>query len=203
MSSKFKKGKSKKSKKQMTSLVGRQRMPRGELKYTDTHITTTVDNNGYVTYISGMAQGGDNNNRQGRVIRVVSLSMNYTITINSLAVASQVRCILFSDVQSNGVLPAVTDVLDVAATLTSNYNIRTAPGRFKILYDHIFPLAIAGADTVTGHKGMKVNLPVNFISTGAVIANAGKNSLYCLLISNEAANLPKPDIFARIRFYDN
>lgn len=174
-----------------------------EVKYSDTSMNTNPSNAGQVSYCSGVTQDVDNNQRIGRSIKLVNMSWTYMCELNAgVTLASQVRIIVFIDYECNGAAPAVLDLLSTA-DITSPYNMVFSLRRFRVLYDKLFALSKNGTACVTGHEGIPYKGHVYFEGISNGIASAGKGSIFCLHISNEATNTPNVNMRHRIRYVDD
>lgn len=162
---------------------------------------TTPGTSGTVVLLSGIAQGDDITNRNGRSIRCTSLLFRAAININASAVNTWVRYILFTDKATAGSAPAVTDVLK-EAKITAPLNASNAP-RFHIFRDRVYALDGVGLKNVHMEEFIKYREHIKYIGTDATITSAGVGTIYVLMLSSEAINTPMVSWSSRIRFLDN
>lgn len=190
---------------------------RNELKYIDLQgVNIALTTAGTVTLINACAAGTDVINRVGRKICMKSLLWccnNFPVAAVSNALQGvMIRQMIIYDSQPNsaGTVPAVTDILESATTLSAmNLNNRD---RFKVIYDKrsqigsfnigAGPALIAGSpQNVFWKKYRKLNHDVIFSGTGATIGNISTGALYLLAIAD--FNLVAlTDFFTRVRFSD-
>lgn len=191
---------------------------RNELKFVDSADTNkAVAVGGEIFLLNGIATGTDITNRVGRKICMKSLIFNANIfnvatTANALQ-GIMIRHMIIYDSQPNSAatLPAVTDILAAATTLSPlNLNNRD---RFKIVYDkrsQIGAFVINGAPTLVAgspynvfwNKYRKLNHDVIYSGVGNTIGNIGTGAMYLLVIGDFTA-VAQHDYHIRIRFTDN
>lgn len=98
-----------------------------------------ADTTGTVTLLNGVAQGDDNNQRQGRQVNFTSVSIKGMLQTESQATSPCFcRLIVVWDGATNGAAPLITDLL-VASTSLSHNNLNNR-ARFKILLDEQYAL---------------------------------------------------------------
>jgi len=124
------------------------------------------------------------------------------------------RCMVIWDVQPNGVLLGVNDVLqDPVDTVRSPIYMGNSL-RFKILYDEVLPMGVqfSVGQTLPPNfqqwikKYQKVNLETRYAdSNNGDITDITTGALVLLLLSDnaDAANNVTVNAWTRIRFYDN
>jgi hypothetical protein len=124
--------------------------------------------------------GDTSTQRDGVQIRPERLSVTWSSTSSATVVC---RLVVFQDKQANGVYPAITDVLNTAATL-SQYNpvVMSEQKRFHVLYDNFVNLSAAGTNIVTHKFSVKPIGPITFLDTTSVQTANGRNSIYFLVI---------------------
>lgn len=147
--------------------------------------TATVAAGSLQNVSQGIIQGIGSSQRQGNQIRLVSLRAK--LTTFAVAVSGVNRYVIFQDMQGNGVVPAVTDILD-SANIIAPLNGLTfiTEKRFHLLADFTHDVPIAGTAIRvfdTTFKG-KLNKPVTYLASTSVTAANGKNAIYCLVIGN-------------------
>lgn len=127
------------------------------------------------------------------------------------AIGDIVRVMIIYDCQSNGVAPAVSDILSAGGTFDAPMNLNNRD-RFKILGDKYVTMGswqFTGTSLIAGSPAprqfkiyKKMNLEVIFGGTGATVGSIQTGAVYCLLISLN--NSITTSIFnSRIRFIDS
>lgn len=167
---------------------------RDELKVTDTAtILVAVPQAGAVSLLNGMAAGTDYTQRTGR--KMVTKSILARFIMNTALVDAQqgdvVRILIFIDKQTNGALPAVTDVLN-SANYLEPMNLSNRD-RFIVIKDMIFtmnPCDYTAAVLTTGAPETKMkkfykkcSFETIFSGTANTIGSIASGSLLILYIS--------------------
>lgn len=178
---------------------------------------------GTVTLLNGIAEGSDNFTRDGKQVTMTSVLLrSHPVSFQSTGgqASGMFRCMLVLDMQPNGALAAVTDILVVANPLSP----QALPNRerFLVLYDEItdFSGTTTGA-VATGLGGVgssnsknsayfntykKLDFKTIFNGTGAsgTIAQINTGALLMLQIANAtgAGWAAADDTFVRVRFND-
>lgn len=185
-----------------------------EKKTIDVDVTTMeAYSTAQFTLLNGSATGTDFTDRIGRKIIMKSLYLRCSLepADNSNLANSTVRVFVVYDMQTNGAIPAITDILKSAHPLAQlNLNNRD---RFKILYDKLWtPGAVSNTATqsfaygplVTSFKKWKkLNLETIYGGTTAAVASIQTGSLY--LVTLGTLGTGNGDILgfsSRVRFID-
>lgn len=198
-----------------------------EKKFFDIAATIySFDTTGTVTLLSAPIQGTDYTNRIGRKIMLKSVYVrgfcgtetSATVTAPVVAPAQIGRLILLIDMQPNGTLPAMTDIL-MAATPISHLNPNNRD-RFKILFDKQYVFGRTAIDTTATQtyafqsdkqaigikKYKKINVEQIFNSGNAgTIADTTSGALLMITIGNIAAGTNTNSfawVTTRVRFLD-
>lgn len=171
-----------------------------EYKFLEATNTVTPSNTGSVQPISIITQGDQNTMRSGNEIKVTSILIRATVSKGASATASKLRMILFSDVSSNGAVPALADLLqtaDVNAPLN-----RVNGTRFKIIKDWSYVL-----DSDDPKKNLyffkKVQHHIHYLTTDNTNGSLGQGPIYLAFVSDESTNVPQVAYSTRMRFLDN
>ena len=136
-------------------------MVNAEKKMYDNSGANSPDTSGVMLALSsGLSAGNDVNNRSGNSILANSCLVRLAMNPNSGA-SSQLRCIIFQDLQNTGSAPAVTDVLQTA-TVTSPLNVDTTV-RWRILRDKVYSLNLNGAATQNHKHYMRIKNHIKYI----------------------------------------
>lgn len=179
-----------------------------EKKWFDGSINGAMPTAAAVTgaYLLGITEGTDEQNRDGRSIRIKSLEFRWTLT-PGVAAATQQHCrfIVVRDNAPDGAVPALTDVLS-GALMTAFPNLLTKTGRFKIINDQVFSIPPTGSctDGFDRTTFMKLDYHTEFNGTGATIASAGMGAMYLYLFADAiVGNASTMYVSWRVRYYDN
>lgn len=141
-------------------------MRRPEKNGVDTLISSEFNVTAPMTLLNATVPGDNINNRKGRKISMVSLSLRGFVRFadsgGSPGTSDYLRLIVFYDRQPNGAAPAIADLLQdtnaAGATQTvsySNLNLSNAD-RFKILIDDYWaPQGTVGATTGYAYDGLQ------------------------------------------------
>lgn len=158
--------------------------------------TYGLDTTGSVTALNLVATGTDYNNRIGRRISMKAVQMRgYATLVDAIAGPVLARVILVWDLQPNGALAAVTDVLQTA-TPDSFMNLNNRD-RFRVISDTQMVFGITNnTATQTFAQGPSVrslnvykncNQLVTFSGTTAAIASVESGALLLVTIGNQTA----------------
>jgi len=187
---------------------------RKELKYLDLAYSQAYvfDTTGTVTALNLVAEGDDNISRNGRQIQIASVEViGKANPVDGSTTPDFCRLMLIYDSQTNGALPAITDIL-AASTSNSFLNLDNRD-RFHIIADHKF--VIGGLSTTATQTyaqsptlelidiHRKLALHTTFKGTTGAIASIATGAL--LLVS--IGDVPPNDgalagVSTRIRFTD-
>ncbi len=139
---------------------------------------------GLCYYVSGTPLGDDaEEDRTGN--KVTSKWYRCRVWFNGDIASRRVRVIMFRDMNCQGAVPAVTDVLE-AAQLESGYNWNNR-ARFSILSDKQISLPSQIAD-VEAYKHIQYkttrSMKLEYISAAEAVTGAGKGAIFMLIISS-------------------
>jgi len=171
-----------------------------ELKYVQNAValTNVSSSTGSIGYLSGCAQGTNFNQRIGNKVRAKWLNFGVEVFGWGGAGASGFRASVYiiKDKLNQGVLP--TTVGAVPAILTSadpgvSFVNRGDPDRFVVLHKFNFTansfLAGGPQSGVYQEKMLYLNdMPIEYEGTANTIGSAGKNALFCCIISNDTSD---------------
>lgn len=184
-----------------------------EHKYHDVMSATTHSWSGTFSTLNSIAQGSQNDQRNGNSIKLMNLSIKGEIIKSGSANDTQVRVIIIWDQQNW--MNAVTQYLQTGASPPGPY-IGTAYAPFapkdfdlrfdcKTLYDKVFIVnddyqsRLLNIYIKFAHKKANQN-HTNYEGTASTI-NTG--ALHMIIISNEGTNLPTVRYNARLTYIDN
>lgn len=142
--------------------------------------------------------------RDGDVVKATSLAMDFTLTSGG-ATTELDRIIVGIDKQSNGALPAVTDVLEAASPI-SHYNLANRK-RFKILFDRTMTLDVKAAGaTQPNFRHWKIKRSLKgrkLVWSGDATDEATTNNLFILQLTDDVTNgAAVLDVNTRLRYID-
>lgn len=166
----------------------------------------SVTSAGTFYLLNGIGESVDYNGRTGRTIRIKSMQLRADAVKNSsaAAVSTDIRVILFWDMQPNGGAPSVGSLLETGAQSAlyafRNLNFRH---RYKIVMDKRVTLDIDDINISVCDFYRRCNQKVIYGTNGDTIAAINTGSLYLLTISNETSNTPTLHFNSRIRYIDN
>lgn len=159
------------------------------------------------TNVLNIAQGTTEVTRVGGKITVTNVNLRGSVGNDNAGAQGPdiVRMIIFWDLQCNGALPNVTDVL-TTADWRSYLNMDNVD-RFKIIKDKCFIVDITTWDSTNAlgaQKLIKVNhkcsIPIHYSSTTGAIAEIKSNNLCIIWLSRNNASIANYTI--RVKFTD-
>jgi len=198
-----------------------------ELKYHDTAAAgATVDDQGQLYLLNGIAAGDLQYQRTGAEVQSTSIQIRGYFTNNELEINGIVlRMIVFWDRQCNGVAPLIVSTSSGTPALlyaTSGGESVDLPfmyetnDRFRVIYDKRFTInpklvgnVTAGETDAVGRvrlafkKKIKLNRRIKYDDTNGVVSDINTNSLWVVFLSNDAnTNLPTVHYNSRYYFKD-
>jgi hypothetical protein len=179
------------------------RFVNAEMHYLDT-VQTAVNVSSTTTFVllNGMQTGDTSMTRTGQSIKMDRTDFRFYLTGNITAVQVSCRLIIVIDKQANGAIFADTALLN-AATTVSPYAVG-GQMRFQVLYDQTFALSTAGPLNVCQCVTIPTNQHVEYNTGNAgTVADINSNSLYLLMLSDQATNVPIIYAYLRLWFIDN
>lgn len=155
--------------------------------------------------LNGIAPGTGASQRIGMKIAIRSLEMRNNIYTNAAGmVAQSCRLLLLQDRQCNGAAPAALTDFISPGTYLGMRNLANRK-RFRIIWDKTYNMGLAGLtdpQTVTRHIYLKFRKPLNVEYNAGVagtVADISSNSLYLILVGNQAAGAADGDYIGQIR----
>lgn len=170
-----------------------------------TESSTSYDGN-VITNLGLVAQGADQNQRNGNSLLAKSIMVRGTLKAQ---VDQNVRICIFLDRQGDGTAPTVANLLETGNAVNAVFSeLNHSNGsRFKILYNKIFTM-IAGTNTerrvVNIYK--KLNHHIKYKGTGSAIGDTVSGTIHVLIISDHtdaAGTSASFDGRSVFRFIDN
>lgn len=177
-----------------------------EVKSIDTidngfEVTTSAD----IRALTLVNTGVGNMNRVGDSLKGHANDLRYSMFIQSGAVRSLVRVIVFKDNASNGVLPLASALLEFDDNIHSPINY-TNTKRFIIKYDrtHVLTGINSAKSNVYGRSLHQLTHIVRYESNSANQVDAKTGHMYVLFISDQpAVTAPTIRFINRFTFIDN
>ena len=172
-----------------------------EEKFLDVSGSQTVSSTGSIVALSQIAQGSDYTNRVGDSIKLQRIEFRAKYIMNTASTGTILRVIIFRDLFQQGVDPTVTNVIGGTGALNpKNFLLRD---RFSLLYDELCYMSNVGEDGGVIQFSMPHEGHVKYIGTTAATASNGFGSIYMLLLSDEATNVPTFTWHSSIYFTDD
>jgi len=180
-----------------------------EKKFVDNAQTQGCDTTGTIKAINGVAQGSDISNRIGRKYNNIAIQLRGTFIPQGITTGNLARVMLIWDAQTNGALPAMTDILTAARSdKFMNLDFRD---RFKIIMDKSFgfgPYNTTATQAVSAPMAKitfykRINLPTICDGTTSAIGDVNTGSLLLVTVGSAAAGAGH-DILCttRVRYVD-
>lgn len=177
-----------------------------ERKFIDTTDSTDITTTGVVVPVNLIAAGTDYDARIGRKVILKSFQIRAIFGLENASVPSGVRYLLVYDKQTNGALPAITDILNTASAqnpVTAMLNLNNRD-RFVILWDKIFQLNTSFSIFQHFKKYKKLRHETVYSGTTATIGSIITGGLYVVTIGSVPAGITDVDngMTMRVRFVD-
>ncbi len=168
--------------------------------------TSDITDTASATALTNLVQGDTTTTRDGSQVKFTSLRFGYVLKANTSATRATVRLMLVHDKQTNEAQATATDVLQDSTpidAITSAYNIDNV-SRFRILYDKVHTLVIAG-DTSVVHRTIhkKLNLKVRYDGNAGDVTDLTQDSIFLIMVSDTVTNDPNISFQIRLRYLDN
>lgn len=185
---------------------GKRSMP--EKKNVDALITTgfaAAATTGTITLLNGIDDGATATTRVGRKVDMSSLQFIFKCNMATTTTgAAPLRCVVVYDKQTNGVLPAITDIF-AQDSITAPMNLANSK-RFIVISDKIYNgIGTAGPQSLIDKQYYRINLPVEFNDNStATITSINTGSIYLIQWQDGGllTTMPVNTFFSRIRFTD-
>lgn len=152
-----------------------------EHKFFDTALPASASSTGSVTHLSAVPQGDTSSSRDGEYIFAEKLTIHIGVT--GADTTNFVRMIVFKDLDSQGVVPAVNNVLEPGTSFFDHMN-NVNKYRFKIMLDRTVSTSLTGPNAHYMQLALKVNKKLSFSTTSTL---PRLNALHILLISDSGA----------------
>lgn len=149
---------------------------------------------------SWLAAGTSETTRTGNTVKFTSIQMHFSLTKATVATQTIVRLVLVSDISSNGVAPAYTDVFSSTSPLA--FVNKNNGRRFHILMDRLVTLDSSYPQKIFRFY-KKLQHHVKYLGNNASDAALGQGAIFFMCCSNESTNAPLVSTRSRVRFLDN
>lgn len=179
-----------------------------EYKHFDKQTTLSPNTVGLVHHLTNIPEGNDDNERNGRSIRLKNIYLRgeiamSTATPQNSAVSQYFRYILLIDKECKGVAPTPSDILETVhwnSPLKMNNDYQ-----WMVLKDKLYTLDNAKGRSKAVKIFKKIDAHIKYQGTGATIGDARNNQIFLMVISNESNPdvLPYFNFYSRVRYVDN
>lgn len=149
---------------------------------------------------SWLAAGTSETTRTGNTVKFTSIQMHFSLTKATAATQTIVRLVLVSDISSNGVAPAYTDVFSSTSPLA--FVNKNNGRRFHILMDRLVTLDSSYPQKIFRFY-KKLQHHVKYLGNNSSDAALGQGAIFFMACSNESTNAPLVSTRSRVRFLDN
>lgn len=174
-----------------------------ENKYLDTIFSAAVSTTASLTILNAMAQGNTASTRIGDTIKFDFMQWNATVQINASAVLTSIRLFIVRDMQPNGAAFGYTSYASTNNDPLTLTNFKQEQ-RFYTYVDELFCITSNGAQMLTFRGSKALGFHTNYgLSNNGDVTDISANTLYLVLISNEATNTPTVKLDFRLLFVDN
>lgn len=151
--------------------------------------------------ISWLSAGTNEITRTGNTIKVTSLQGQLILKKATAATATDIRIVIFSAADPDGVAPSWTDVFETADV--NAFRNKDTGRSYKIMYDRKFTL-----DANTPIRNVKIYKKlqhhIKYIASTATDTALGNGAIFLTCMSNETGtSSPIVNIRTRMRFLDN
>lgn len=177
-----------------------------EIKNHDVQLTgSAITDSATITPLSNLVRGDTTGTRDGSQIKMVGLTLNFTLQQHGSAGATFVRIMIVLDKQTNQLLYNIGDLLQdgtIADNIVSPRNLDNKK-RFAVWYDRVFQLNAGGVRTASIKKYFKKEVMFRYDENVGDITDLTQNSLSIVMVATEATNDPNIVLFSRLRYVDN
>lgn len=175
-----------------------------ELKVIDTAGTSyECSTTGTITLMNGVAQGTDFNTRVGRKFTMKSILVRGSAQVGATPTGGSFRWMIVYDKQTNGVLPAIADIVS-AANMPANQNLSNR-ARFVVLADKTGYLEATGRINFPQKWFRRCALECTNSGTANTIGSISTGSVYLVTMGSIATGVTaiQLNVSVRIRFMDD
>ncbi len=156
-----------------------------EEKFFDSVNTHLADNIGTVVHITGIAQDGTVDGRNGNQVTIKGIRIRWSMDIDPGDLSIICRVLIIQDTQQiTDTAPAPGDILQNLTPLSPENRPRLR--RFRLLKETLFTLSNVGQSSRASNWFIPLNLNVRYNGTGA--GDIQRNNLYVLTITDEGVS---------------
>jgi len=155
---------------------------------------------GTMTLLSGIAQGDNDNQRQGNSVKLHQINVNLDFLTDPDAIGTTLRVILFRYNQSQSTSPTAVTVL-TSNNFLANYN-HDNVRLFSVLYDRTHTVSPDHPERFI-RIFRKLGSHETFDGTSAAATDIQTGSIWLLMISDEATETPTVYVNSQLLFIDN
>ncbi len=170
-----------------------------------TAFTSDPNTTGAVLNLTAIAQGDDDNDRQGNKIRAKYIEVAGNVRLNpTTATDTRVRMVIVRDNNGSTTQPAIADLWPSVNAFVDNgppFKDPQSNSRFSILmdkYQNVNDISVR-----TKYVNWSSSLDHHIYFTGAAGTDEGKGHMYLFIASSEATNDPIVSITSVVRYLDN
>ncbi len=170
-----------------------------EYKSHQAGLPATPDLSGAVQILTGIAQGDDQDDRDGNKIKSFSLQVKGTILQHASASTTFARLMVVQDRSGTTTQPGITDMFSTVAAFAEGRPSLQTPqvnSRFKVISDTILHLSSNGTQLKRINLYRKLRGHIYY--SGPAATDEGRGNIYMFVASNEATN--KPSLLANSVF---
>lgn len=174
-----------------------------EFKKVDVTNTSAVPSTTWSTVLlNGVAQGDDNDQRNGRSLKCTSINVNGFLLKHNSAAQTIIRIALVYMARTESANPTLSHVFTTDNSVVSKYNVDHA-GDYKILFDRT--IMLDGANKTMSKISIRRKLynHMKFSGTGGTVSSIESGGLFLIYMSNEGTNTPTFNYSSRFRYVDN
>lgn len=166
--------------------------------YIDVAQTLSPGTGAVIGYLTPVAQGDGENNRDGDAIALKYLTFKATLVPNSVATSDSFRIILFRwKGDTRGTAPAPGAVLQTPTNIDSTYN-RDYRESLKVIYDRRYD-----ASAVNGNKHVSVNVSLHNVACtfyDTTASSYNENHIWFLFLATDNVNKANINYYSRVTF---
>lgn len=178
-----------------------------EYKFNDVTIGTVLDNAGWnIVTLNSIAQGDDNNMRNGKSILAKSNQFRLRFSLAGNLGVATVRVMLLRYNSCNGALPVMSEILVNTTSIQSFRNLNGPVGNYTVLMDKHFIIDKDFKDYYELEKYRKLQDHIKYVGTLANTASLGNHSYFLMFLSDNPSSGTDYVYVAgynRLRYIDN
>lgn len=149
-----------------------------EYKYSDVNMTLNATPVIQWVPLNAMAQGDDNNQRNGRSVLLKSIQYRLSIGLGGSQKNAIVRIVILRHNSCNGQNPVNAEVYTNPNDINSWRNLVTVVPNYTIIMDKRYSLDVDYKDRINIEKYMKMQDHIKFVGANATLASCGPGSYF-------------------------